>query len=46
MEDVLHVKINGNRIYLTDILNYKRDLDGRIVEIDLDKHGIYIELIE
>ena len=27
-------------------LNYKKELNGRIVEIDMDKHGIYIELIE
>lgn len=46
MEDVISVKIDGDRIYLLDILNNKKELDGRIVEIDLDKHGIYIELIE
>lgn len=46
MEDVISVKIDGDRIYLLDILNNKKELNGRIVEIDLDKHGIYIELIE
>ena len=46
MEDVISVKIDGEKIYLSDILNYRKELNGRIVEIDLDKHGIYIELIE
>ena len=46
MEDVISVKIDGEKIYLSDILNYRKELNGRIVEIDLDKHGIYIELIK
>ena len=45
MEDVLNIKINGNNIELMDILNKKKDINGTIVEIDLDKHGIYIDLI-
>jgi predicted RNA-binding protein len=44
MEDVLNIKIEGNKIYLTDILGMKKELSGVIVEIDLDKHGIYVEL--
>ena len=44
MEDVLNIKINGNNIELKDILNTKKDINGTIVEIDLDKHGIYIDL--
>lgn len=44
MEDVLNIKIQGDNIYLTDILGIKKELSGVIVEIDLDKHGIYIEL--
>ena len=44
MEDVLNIKINGNNIELMDILNTKKDINGTIVEIDLDKHGIYIDL--
>ena len=44
MEDVLNIKINGNNIELMDILNTKKDIYGTIVEIDLDKHEIYIEL--
>ena len=46
MEDVISVKIKGEKIYMADILNFKKELQGRIVEIDLDKHGIYIELIK
>ena len=45
MEDVISVKIDGKKIYLEDILTQKKELNGRIVEIDLDKHGIYIEVI-
>ena len=44
MEDVLNIKIDGDKIHLTDILNMKKDLEGVIVEIDLDKHGIFVEL--
>lgn len=44
MEDVLNIKIQGNKIHLTDILGMEKELTGVIVEIDLDKHGIYIDL--
>ena len=44
MEDVLNIKIQDDKIYLTDILGMKKELSGMIVEIDLDKHGIYIKL--
>lgn len=44
MEDVLNIKIQDDKIYLTDILGMKKELSGIIVEIDLDKHGIYIKL--
>lgn len=44
MEDVLYIKIDGEKIDLTDILGQKKTLDGKIVELDLDKHGIYINL--
>lgn len=44
MEDVLHIKINEEKIDLTDILGERKSLEGKIVELDLDKHGIYIKL--
>jgi len=44
MEDVLSIKINGEKIDLVDILGSRKELMGTIVEIDLDKHGIYINL--
>jgi predicted RNA-binding protein len=44
MEDVLNIKINGDKIHLTDILNMEKDLEGVIVEIDLDKHAIFVDL--
>jgi predicted RNA-binding protein len=44
MEDVINIKIDGEKIHLMDILNTKKDLKGVIVEIDLDKHGIFIDV--
>lgn len=44
MEDVLSIKIDGENIDLVDILGARKELKGTIVEIDLDKHGIYINL--
>ncbi|WP_414470382.1 CooT family nickel-binding protein [Methanobacterium sp. ACI-7] len=44
MEDVLNIKIDKEKIDLTDILGERKSLEGKIVELDLDKHGIYIEL--
>jgi predicted RNA-binding protein len=46
MEDVLYIKIDGEKIDLTDILGARKELNGTIVEIDLDKHGIYVNLSE
>jgi len=44
MEDVLNIKIHRDKIHLTDILGMEKELKGTIVEIDLDKHGIYIKI--
>ncbi len=44
MEDVINIRIDGEKIHLIDILNTKMDLEGVIVEIDLDKHGIFIDI--
>lgn len=44
MEDVISIKIDGNTIDMADILNTKKQMNGSIVEIDLDKHRIYIEI--
>lgn len=44
MEDVLYIKIDGEKIDLTDILGQRKSLSGTIVELDLDKHGIFIKL--
>jgi hypothetical protein len=46
MEDILFIKIDGNTIHMTDILNQKKSIKGYIQEIDLDKHGIYIKIEE
>lgn len=44
MEDVLYIKIDNEKIDLTDILGNKKSLSGKIVELDLDKHGIFVKL--
>lgn len=44
MEDVLLIKVDGNQIIMTDILNQKKVIKGHITEINLDKHGIYIDI--
>ena len=46
MEDVLYIKIDGENIDLTDILGQRKTLNGTIVELDLDKHGIFIKINE
>lgn len=43
MEDTINIKIDGEKIHLVDILGSQKDIQGVIVEIDLDKHGIYID---
>jgi len=43
MGDVINIKIDGEKIHLIDILGSQKDLKGVIVEIDLDKHGIFID---
>ena len=32
------------KIHLMDILNTEMDLEGVMVEIDLEKHGIFVEM--
>ena len=44
MDDVINIKLDGEKIHLIDILNTKLDLEGVIVEIDLEKHSIFIEV--
>ena len=46
MEDALFIKIDGENIKLIDILGTGKDINGTIVEIDLDKHAIYVKLSE
>jgi predicted RNA-binding protein len=44
MEDVINIKIDGDKIHLIDILNTEKDLKGIVAEIDLEKHAIMVEL--
>lgn len=46
MEDVISIKIDGENINMMDILNRPLNIKGRIVEIDLDKHGIFLEILD
>ncbi|MEN4006925.1 MAG: CooT family nickel-binding protein [Methanobacteriaceae archaeon] len=46
MEDVIHIKINGEKIDLRGVLGQKKTLDGTIIELDLDKHSIFVKLNE
>ncbi|GAB4309247.1 MAG: CooT family nickel-binding protein [Methanobacteriaceae archaeon] len=44
MEDVIYIKIKGKKIELIDILNQKKELNGEITEMDLEKHRIYVKI--
>ncbi|AXV40546.1 CooT family nickel-binding protein [Methanobacterium sp. BAmetb5] len=46
MDDVIHIKVYGERIEMVDILNQGMTVEGQIVELDLDKHSIFIEVDE
>jgi predicted RNA-binding protein len=46
MDDVIHMKIYGDRIEMVDILNQGMTVEGKIVELDLEKHSIFIEVDE
>ena len=43
MEDVINIKIDGEKIHMVDILNTEKDIEGVIVEIDLEKHAIFVD---
>ena len=38
MDDVINIKVYGNRIEMVDILNQGMTVEGQIVELDLEKH--------
>ncbi|MGC9516474.1 MAG: CooT family nickel-binding protein [Methanomicrobiales archaeon] len=44
MEDVIYISIKNDKIELMDILNQKKELNGKIVEMDLEKHKIYVKI--
>jgi len=44
MEDVINIRIDGTKIHMMDILNTEKDLEGVIVEIDLEKHAIFVDV--
>lgn len=44
MEDVISIRIDDDNIYLEDILGRSLNLKGKITEINLDKHAIFLEI--
>jgi len=46
MEDVLHIKIDREKLIFRGILGHEKKLEGKIVELDLDKHSIFVKLNE
>jgi len=44
LEDVISIKIDGEKIEIRDILGRKMELKGKVVEIDLDGHQILLEI--
>jgi predicted RNA-binding protein len=44
MEDAISIKIEGEKIILLDIMNQKKVVEGSIIEIDLEKHDIFIKI--
>ncbi|BDZ69632.1 CooT family nickel-binding protein [Methanobacterium petrolearium] len=46
MDDVIHIKVYGDRIEMVDILNQGKTVEGQIIELDLEKHSIFIEVDE
>lgn len=45
VEDVISIKIKDRKIEITDILNQQLTIEGKIVEINLEKHHIYVEIL-
>lgn len=45
-EDVVKIKVEGEKIQVIDILGDIRELKGKILEIDLVGHKIVVEVFE
>ncbi|KZX17265.1 putative RNA-binding protein [Methanobrevibacter cuticularis] len=43
MEDVMSVKIDGDKISMTDILNNKKSVKGKFVQLELEEHKLFIQ---
>ncbi|MCL2114860.1 MAG: CooT family nickel-binding protein [Methanobrevibacter sp.] len=46
MEDVMRIDIDGEKIAMTDILNEKKIVYGKFVQLDLEEHKLIIAEIE
>ncbi|MDI3502870.1 MAG: hypothetical protein PWR13_915 [Archaeoglobi archaeon] len=42
MEDVIRIEIEGSKITATDILGNRKEMRGRVKEIDLGNHEILL----
>ncbi|MET1124468.1 MAG: CooT family nickel-binding protein [Archaeoglobaceae archaeon] len=43
MEDVVRIVVSGEKVKLFDILGESKELNGRVVEIDLVGHRVLLE---
>ena len=43
MEDVMVVDIDGEKITMRNILNEKKIINGKFVQLDLEEHKLYVE---
>ena len=46
MEDVIRIVVEGDKIKMWDILGEYTEIKGKIVEMDLKSHKIFVEGIE
>jgi len=46
MEDVIRIVVEGDKIKMWDILGEYTEIKGKIVEMDLKGHKIFVEGIE
>ncbi|MFN3383804.1 MAG: CooT family nickel-binding protein [Archaeoglobaceae archaeon] len=45
-EDVVKLKVEGERLLISDILGESKELKGKILEVDLIAHRIVVEVFE
>jgi len=43
MENVVHIEVSGDELNLTGILGERTSVKAVLVELDLEKHVLYVE---